>query len=197
MRAASGAIIAILLLVSSCTFNYGEASLADDLERGLPDTSLVELRQLIVQGDRRRIELRAGLAEYYAEDGLQLLYDVSFEERNGDGELLSYGTAGEIQLTVETEDVELGGGVEFYSQSEETLITSERFTWDSDERILRAAQVESVRLERDDGTVIEGRGFEARLAESLFSFAAASRGSLVVEDAGSDEEAAAEAGTDD
>jgi hypothetical protein len=78
--------------------------------------------------------------------------------------------------------VELEGAVSFYSSAHEAGIETDYLFWNDEERTLEAKPENLVRVERDSGTVVEGRGFSADLRRAVVRFEDGVEGTVVTED---------------
>ncbi len=154
-----GAWLALgLVLFGGCSFDYSGASVERDSRERIPQVELVDVEMVIERSNR--LHLSASRIASYPDEGYQELQDVRFSEFGPDGELRLEGRADQARLDLNTEDVELRGNVSFYSTVEDATIESSSLYWKAERRILSSAEDESVVLEREDGSRVEGRGME-------------------------------------
>lgn len=173
---------ALLVLLASCSLDYGDSQLADEISEDTPDSVLYELRHTVVRDGSPRFVVAADRAETFESRRMQYLYGIEFRELAQDGSVITDGTAAYAEYETETEDFELSGDLRFYSAEENAWLTAETLYWDSDERLLTSDPEEAVAVRRDDGTVIRGRGFVAEMGRSIIRFEDGVSGTLVEEE---------------
>jgi LPS export ABC transporter protein LptC len=176
------ALLVILLVTVSCSLDYGESQLADDISDEIPDTILTGVSHTVVRDNTVRFRITAERVESFAEQNRQYLYAVTFTEYDTAGEVRTEGTADFADFQTDTEDVEITGNLRFYSVPDEAWLDARYLYWDSEERQLTSRPEESVSLEKSDGTSIIGRGFTAEMDRSVIIFTDGVRGTIVEEE---------------
>mgnify|MGYP006289864333 CR=1 FL=1 len=176
------ALLALLALLASCSLDYGDSQLADEISEDTPDSVLHEMRHTVVRDGSPRFVVVADRAETFESQRMQYLHGIEFRELAQDGSVITEGTAAYAEYETETEDFELSGDLRFYSAEENAWLTAETLYWDSDERLLTSEPEEAVVVRRDDGTVIRGRGFVAEMGRSIIRFEDGVSGTLVEEE---------------
>lgn len=178
-RVGMALLFAILALAQSCSLDYGDSQLADEISEDTPDSVLYEMRHTVVRDGTPRFIVVADRAETFDSSRMQYLYGIEFRELAPDGLPVTEGTAAYAEYETETEDFELSGDLRFYSAEEDAWLTAETLFWDSDERVLTSVPEEAVVIRRGDGTVIRGRGFVAEMGRSIIRFEDGVSGTLV------------------
>ena len=173
-------VLAHAVLVS-CSFNYEEASLEDELSEELPDTVLANAEHTVMRDGRLSVILQAARFEHYTKRDLIVLTDVYFRELDTSGQLVTEGWADAGLYYTDSENAEVSGNVVFLSHSEESGIYAARLQWDDAEHRLYSDEGEAVTVRRDDGSEISGATFDADLARRNVRFRDAAAGTLVVE----------------
>ncbi len=189
---APAAALAAAALLCACSFDYGSASGAEGPEE--PSFVFRDFSHSVVIEGRLAFELRAKLAEGYAESKRTVLTEVSFTEyERGTGEVANEGRADGAVLYDETEDAEFSGSIRIDSRREGAVVEAEYLAWDSSERRLESRLDRNVSVSRDDGSWMRGAGFSADARRRSFAFRDSVEGYVVVEE---DEAAGAEAAAD-
>ena len=173
------ALLLSCLLVVSCSLDYGQSQLTDEISDDIPDTILTGVSHTVVRDNTVRFRISAQRVEAFAEQNRQYLYDVTFTEYDTAGEIRTEGTADLADFQTDTEDVEISGNLRFYSVPDEAWLDARYLYWDSEERQLTSRPEESVSLERSDGTSISGRGFTAEMDRSVIIFTDGVSGTIV------------------
>ena len=141
---------------TSCTFDYSDAAVEARRTEEIPQVEIINAR-MVVQRDNR-LELTASRIATYRDRRVQEFSDLVFREYGPDGSIRLEGIADAGTLYLDSEDVELLGTVHFYSQVEGARLESSFLYWDNADRILRSEPDGSVRILRDDGSLVEGAG---------------------------------------
>jgi LPS export ABC transporter protein LptC len=169
----------LALILGSCSLDYGESQLADEISEDIPDSILTEVSHTVVRDNVVRFRITADRAETFADENRQYLTNVGFTEYGPDGAVRTDGTAESANFQTDTEDVELTGSLEFYSHADDAWLQADFLYWDSDERSLTSRPEDPVALEKGDGTSVVGQGFTAELDQSLIIFSGGVNGTIV------------------
>ena len=163
--------ILITLFVSSCSLDYSSANLAEDLSEKIPETIFIDFSQVQVRNSKITNKIEASRAESYTKKKEMVLENLRYREFNEDGELITEGKADRAVLNTETDDADMFGNIYFYSYTEKTGIYAETLFWKDKEEKLTSEEDEKVRVKKDDGSYIEGKGFETdfRIKEIVFN----------------------------
>lgn len=178
-----GVIIAlIIMLISVCSLEYQEAMVADNIEETVPDTIVIDFRHVVVQQGRIIATLEAQRAETYGKKHETILTGVRFYEHDGTGEIVTEGRADRAVFHSNSENAEMSGNILFQSESEGIRIIAENLRWLKDEKKLASAPGQFVRLEKEDGSFVEGKGFSADFKTKSIRFLSEVKGLYVQED---------------
>lgn len=173
--------VAASALLLSCSLDYEGSQLSEDLDDDIPEITLRDVTHTVVREGVKRFVVVASLVEDYPGKKQQLLTDVTFTEYRADGIIATSGTAASAVFYTESENVDLSGGLQFYSTEEQAWVTTDALTWDSEARLLSAPPEDTVRVWKSDGTSIVGQGFSAETSRNTINFDRYVRGTLVEE----------------
>ncbi len=174
---------AMLLALAACSMDYEQARLAESMAGETPDTILLSFRHTIVSGGKTWIVLEADRAETYGERKQILLHGVRFREYDSAGELLTELAVQRATFNTASEDASAAGTIVIHSAAEEASLRTEgELSWTREGKLLQAGPEQTVRLQKDDGTFVEGRGFAADFRRKTLRFAERVRGVYVRED---------------
>lgn len=171
----------VLPLLLACSFEYNEDVEVDAKDAALPDVSLTQSRQVFYRDGTLSLVLEAQLVESFNSEQRQNLQGILVESYDDQGELVFSGSANEAELNTVNDDVELRGNIRIRYVPEMVTIEAQYFFWDAELEQLTAAQDELVTIQRDDGTIFNGRGLVVYSAERRLEFTEESSGTLVDE----------------
>ena len=126
--------------------------------------------------------ITAESAETYRKKKETILSGITFIEYDNEGKIITTGTADSAIFFTDTEDAELKGGLYFYSSNEKAKVYSEYLYWNNEERVLIGKPEDTVRLERDSGSIISGKEFIANFKINEFVFNKSVTGVFVTEE---------------
>jgi hypothetical protein len=172
-------LLGALVVLSGCSFNYGESRLADSFEDALPEARIRGLSHAIADGDRPVMLIRAELLETYTTLKKHVLRGLFFEEYDQQGARAASGSAELVVYHFERETAELSGKVEIRSEREKGQLSGTDFAWDRKAWSVASAAQSEVIVRKDDGSELRGRGFEADLRRQEIRFLGPVRGTYV------------------
>lgn len=176
-------LLLLALLVScSCSIDYDEAMVVEELSEDLPDIIIYDFVQVQVKDGKPEYRIMGGEAKMFEKKQEQSISSVLFQEFNNEGEIVTEGWADEVNYFTETEDAELRGNLDFYSKTEEGSISAEYLYWQKEGSILKSNPEESVTLREDSGSSISGTGFEADFDNKEIFFTGSAGGTWVEEE---------------
>ncbi len=177
MKTSIPAVVLMVLLITSCRFDYGETpSPEDDQQR--PDFTLRELDYGVVLGDGSQIKFIARKGDFHEQQHSTELQEVTFHQYSPEGELLTLGWSNEAVIDLHTEDALLLGSVVIHALDEDLIITADQLFWHRSDQVLSAPAEALVTMEQTHGTMTRGRGFTADLYRREFRFTDEVRGEL-------------------
>ncbi|MBN2509717.1 MAG: LPS export ABC transporter periplasmic protein LptC [Spirochaetales bacterium] len=180
IRIVSGLLL--LFLAAGCSLDYGTALTDDDISNTTPNTVIEEMTFVSVRQGRPVMEITAERALSYNSRKETHLEGVHFREFDARGDVAAEGSGGRGVYFLDTENVEMEDGLNLYSQTEESGISAEHLYWTKKTKELTGRKDSLVRIERDDGTFIQGYEFRGNLQTKTFTFETNSSGMLVTEE---------------
>lgn len=168
--------LALILVgvLSGCTFDYTDGQVESRRTEETPQLELLNVRMVVER--ENRLELSAERIAIYRERRTQEFRKLSFREFDATGTIRLEGYADGGVMNIDTEDVELLGEVRLISTVENAEMESAFLSWDSAARVLRGAPDQEVRIHRDDGSWVEGRGLRVDGRRNLVEFEEGFRG---------------------
>jgi len=163
-------------LLSGCSLNYEEARLAEDLAAETPDAVMIGLRHTVVNESRVWVRLEAQRAESFGKRKEIALQGVRFQEYDAAGRLVTEARADRAVFNVATEDAAASGAIVIRAPEEKATLSAEGLSWFKEGKRLEGGPDQKVRLEKEDGSFVEGRGFKADFRRRRLQFASEVRG---------------------
>ncbi len=159
------------LLLASCSLDYSQAALPEDLADTVPETIILKFKQTNVNERKVKQLLEADRAESFTKSKKTIFQNLHYSEFDSEGVKVVEGKASEVVYQTESEDAEISGNVWFHSYSEKTSIYAESLSWKNKEKILTSGPDQLVRVIKEDGSFMQGTGFETdlRLKQVVFS----------------------------
>ena len=173
------------LLLAACSLSYEEARLAEDLAGETPDTIMVNFRHTVVNEGKVWVRFAAERAESFGKRKEVVLSGVRFQEYDAAGKLVTEAQADHATFNVASEDATAGGAIVIRAPEEKATLSAANLSWFKEGKRLEAGAGETVRLEKEDGSFVEGTGFKADFRRRRLEFGSSVRGRYV---AGEDEE---------
>ncbi len=177
--AAPAAVAVILAALAGCSFDYEPATVAESFGQEIPDTILENFSQTVVRDGKPQLVLEAGEAKTYGASNRVLLSRARFQEFDSAGKLSIEGRAERVVFHSDTENAEFSGGIELYSAQDKARLKATALDWDREHRFVRGGPEDAVQVEKDDGSRIEGKGFEADFRSRTIRFGAGVSGTVV------------------
>ena len=161
---------ALVLLAGACSFNYQEAMVKESLEESIPDTVLLNFKHYIYRNGIRTASIEADRAELYDKRKETLLEGVHLVEYDDAGEMVDEVWADRAVYHSDTGDADITGEIYLYSEREKAEMVAQSLHWNKEQRLLTSDPEETVSLRKDDGSRIEGVGFQADFRTNALSF---------------------------
>ena len=172
----------ILLLAAGCRLDYESAMMAEEIAEDIPDTILLSFTHTVVKNGRPTFRVGADRGEFYEKKQQTLFYNVNFQEFSAEGEVITLGTCSNARIYTDSDNIELWGGMEFYSAKEEASLTGQNLFWNDAEGTLSGGQDDIVEIEKDSGARLRGRGFNAELPSRTVRYQNDVSGTWISED---------------
>jgi hypothetical protein len=113
------------LIFVSCSLDYSQAILPEDLAETVPETVLIKFIQTNVEKRKVKQLIEADKAETFTKANKTVFNNLHFTEFDSDGAKIIEGKANEVIYQTESEDAEITGGIWFHSYTEKTSIYAE------------------------------------------------------------------------
>ena len=172
--------VMIILILSSCTFDYGQG---DAAESDLPDLVMESVQYVRVRSADPIARFQAERAERYEKRGIMELLNFSFEQFGDHGkDVNAFGQAGSASVEIDSGNVRMDGGVRIEVESQDIAIETTRLEWLDDNRILSAGDEDEVHIFQSNGTEFSGIGFQAYARGHSWEFAHAVSGTYIYDE---------------
>ena len=172
--------IVILLIISSCTFDYNEAGSAED---NLPDLVMENVEYVRVRSAEPIARFEAERAESYEKQSLMKLENFSFEQYSERGETTNVtGRAGNASVYIQSGDIFMNNGVRLEVESEDIIIETFQIDWKDEQRILTSGDENDVYITQQNGTSFTGTGLHADARRRTWEFSGSVSGTYVHQD---------------
>ncbi len=171
--------ILILLLSLSCTFDYQQVDEVEEVEH--PDFILQKTTYHINRSSTDPLIFTADRAEFFSRKDSVILLGVTFEQVNEKGEIIIGGTADSASIDTNTNDTILEGNIDLRSQTEALTIETESLYWNHEQQSLKSPDDLLVTVHYDDGSIVEGYGFNADFSKRIIEFAQMTEGVIQYE----------------
>ncbi len=172
----------LTFFVLSCSLDYRSEFESEKLKEQIPDTILINFKHIVVEDNKKIFQIEAKQAMIFNKNRETVLKDIHFMEFDKTGEIVTEGFADNARFHSDTENAEIWGSVYFYSAREGAGLTTDSLSWDKDSRVLKADPEDLVRIDKDDGSFIQGKGFMADMRRKSVLFMSQVWGEIVRED---------------
>jgi LPS export ABC transporter protein LptC len=173
---------AAALVACGCSFNYDAATVAESLGQEIPDTVLERFSQTVVRDGKPQLVLEAAEARTFRVNARVLLASARFREYDSAGELSVQGSAEHAVFHTDTENAELSGGIVLHSARDKATVRTTVLDWDRAHRFVHGDPDAAVIVEKDDGSRLQGTGFEADFRTHTIRFSGGVSGTIITED---------------
>lgn len=163
-------IIIFLSSVFSCSMNYEDIEIAQELGNDIPDNVIENFSYTSVDNGNIIFRLYSKEAENYSQRNETILTKVVFREYNTKNEIVTEGTADRGLIHTDSDNAELTGSLIIYSAENEAEITADYLYWNDSEKTLKGSEEGYVKLLKNSGTRISGSGFTGDMRSKNFSF---------------------------
>ena len=170
-----------LLVLAGCSLDYRGAGYSDKLSESTPDTVLYDFSTTTVHGSEPYFRIQASVASTYDKKNLTVLSGVKFEQFDSKGKVIASGTADSAVYHTDTENAELSGHIEMYSDTEKARISAVSLSWNNSAKTLTGKTDSIVSIVKNTGSGISGTGFEAELKTRTVKFSGNVHGKWVEE----------------
>ena len=184
-------LIIILLLFGSCSFDYKEAMVDEEISGGTPNAVIINLEETVIKKGIISHSLKAEKAAAYDKKNLTVFTNIQFTEYDKTGEIATEGEVGNASFYSDTENIELEKSFRVESLQQGYYIKGQSMFWDGEAKVLTSDFENEITIGKEDGSYITGKGFNSKASNNSFAFEGGIQGVYVSED--EDEETEAEA----
>jgi len=182
LRSLALPLLAAAALFSGCSLNYEEARMAEGIAGETPDTIMVNFRHTVVNEGKVWVKFSAERTESYGKRKEVVLLGVRFQEYDAEGKLVTEARADRAVFKVDSEDATAAGSILIRAPEEKASLSAESLSWFKEGKRLEGGAGETVRLQKEDGSFVEGRGFRADFRRRRVQFSSSVKGSYVAEE---------------
>lgn len=175
MRKISSFLI-ILLLITACSLDY-DSSVADSLDESIPTSRLYGVKRVQVQDGKPKVTFEAEEAVVWEDREETELFNFVFNEFGDQRDIITRAEA-EYLLISDDNDAEIEGDIYGYSVRNEASVEADNLKWLDEKRLLSSRDDSFVSIEMDNGSLLQGRGFEADLYTNTTTFSSGIGGTL-------------------
>jgi len=168
-----------VVFMFSCSVKYEDQNKEVVKSQEVPDTMMENFKLIKMKKNVPYVEVLAKKAEIFDSQNRTLLYNTEFIEYDGHKQnVVTRGKADIVEYFNDTENATLTGNLNFYSKKEEIEISGESILWNSDLKSIGSGENDLMFLKKDDGSILEGYGFNADLKHSTFFFSGSVNGEI-------------------
>jgi LPS export ABC transporter protein LptC len=172
-------LAAVLAAGGGCSLSYEEARVGEELAAEIPETVMTGFTHTVVDEGRLWVKMAAERAESYGKTKRIVLAGVRFEEYDAQGGLATEASADWAVYHTDSENAEVQGGILIRSSQEKASLSAVSLSWVKEGRRLEGGPGQEVRIAKDDGSFLEGRGFRADFRRRRLQFAEGVSGGYV------------------
>ena len=172
-------IFCIFILLSSCTFDYGDSESSD---KTMPDLIMENVEYVRVRSADPIARFQAERAERYERQNIMTLENFTFEQYGDRGETINaFGSAGYATVEIESGDIFMEKGILIEIDSEDIIIETSQIEWRDSQRVLLSGDDE-VYIYQHNGSMITGYNLRADARRRSWEFSGGITGTLVEDD---------------
>jgi len=173
-------IFLLFLILSACTFDYGESESTGD---ELPDLVMENVEYVRVRSSDPVARFQAERAERYEKQGVMKIENFIFEQYGERGEEVNAnGRAGNASVNIESGDIFMDRGVKIEVESEDIIIETDQLEWKDEQRTLFTGEKNVVNVLQSNGTNFTGTGLYADARRRTWEFSGNVRGTYIYDD---------------
>lgn len=159
----------LLLFLFSCTLDYSEADLTEELSEDIPDMVISDYESVEVRNGSPVLKITAGDASFYNKKEETHLSDVEFYNYDDD-EITNHGKTDKAVLHMVSGDATMTGSILIESTEDDSSLEAESLQWIDNEKKLSSQSDHAVSVKDKDGSRMEGRGFSADIRRNSIVF---------------------------
>lgn len=166
----------ITAYLSACSLDY-DSSVSESLDASIPTSRLYNVKRVQIQNGAPKVTFVAEEAVVWEEREETELFNFIFNEYGDQKDIITRGEA-EYLLIADTNDAVVEGQISGYSVRNEASLEADNLKWVDEKRLLSSRDDSLVSIEMDNGSLLEGRGFQADLYTNTTTFKSGIGGSL-------------------
>ncbi|RKX87991.1 MAG: LPS export ABC transporter periplasmic protein LptC [Spirochaetes bacterium] len=178
--------VPLILLISifslSCSIDYGDSILPDEMKEDIPDNILRGFLYTENSDGHKTFSLYASKAETFNTKEQTILTDVVFQQFDSTGALITEGRSDRGVIYQDNDNAEMRGNIQIYSSQEEAELSTSYLYWDNEEKTLTGKQDTAMTIKKDSGTVLSGRDFSADMRTKTYFLGNRVHGEYVYEE---------------
>jgi LPS export ABC transporter protein LptC len=174
--------VCVGVICTSCSLDYQDNQGTQELSDQIPEVIFTGFSHTAVKESKLVFTLEAEEAQLFQKQKRTVMTGVRFRQYDDNGKISIEGHANRAVYFTDTENAEIYGAVFFRSNQEEITMYAESLFWDHQQRMLTANAGEAVRIVKDDGSSISGRGFSADARKKSINYSSGVQGTYVHED---------------
>lgn len=179
-RFSTGALV-LALLIFSCSLDYSEADLTEELSEETPDMIIYQYESVDIRDGSPVLKITAEEAEFYNSREETLLSNVEFNNYEDD-EISTRGETERAVLHMKSGDASLSGTIVIESVDDDSSLEAETLYWVDSEKTLTSEKTDTVTVVDKEGSTLKGHGFSADIKKSSINFDGEIEGEFVSED---------------
>ena len=172
----------IFLLLGSCSFDYKEAMVDEEISGGTPNAVIINLDETVVKKGAITYSLQAEKAEAYDKKNLTVFTNIQFTEYDKKCEIATEGEVEQTNFYSDTENIEFEKSFRIESLQQGYYIEGQSIFWDGKEKVLTSDSDKEITIGKEDGSRITGKKFNSKASNNSFSFESRVEGIYFSED---------------
>lgn len=177
---AIASFVLIFFVIAGCSLDYGTED--EEMEESIPNIVFNEAVFTDVSNGSRVYRVEVKKASNYETREEIVLEDAYFFSYDSQGVIQTEGKAGRILGDTASEDTDLRGDILIKSYTEKAEISSEDLSWKAEPRILSGKAETVVRIKKENGTILRGKGFSADFSINEITYSKGAEGVYVTDD---------------
>lgn len=166
----------LFIVITGCSLDY-DSSVTESLDESIPTSRLYGVKRVQVQEGQPKVTFEAEEAVVWEKREETELFDFVFNEFGEQRDIITRGEADYLIIT-DYNDAEIEGNIYGYSVRNEASVEADNLKWTDEKRLLSSRDESVVSIEMDNGSLLEGRGFNADLYTNTTTFSSGIGGVL-------------------
>ncbi len=161
-----------IISILSCFSEYQSEEELEKQYNSIPNISFKNLTQVNVKYGRKQYVAKAEKANIFNnnQNNKMILDNISFYQFDKKEKAVTSGKADKASLDFKTSNVTIEGNIDIYSKKEEAKITTNYLVWEDKNKIIKGNLKEEIKITKDNGTEIAGKGFKVDTKKNIITF---------------------------